>query len=553
MENTCEMIGSQILKYKIVDKLGEGGMSIVYLAVHETLGHKVAIKVLNPNLLENEAVKKLFKKEGKFMATLNHSKIIKVIDIDERPDRFSIIMEFVEGITLKDKVQSKGPLDDEETYHIFSQILTALQFCHTHNIIHRDIKPSNILVQPDGQVKILDFGIAKLIAEDKDLTKTNLQMGTPPFMSPEHVEPLREIDHRSDIYSLGATLYFVLKGSVPYSECTLFETFQNIINEPLPEINKKSKFKELISIACQKDKNKRFQSCDEWLQLMNNMHSPSTKVADRKNNKDETKVDFRPKKSLSQEETVIVQHGETNNDDVYKKPHKLNLNIHTRYLTFTLALILIGFCIYLFISYYKNDSPNRKEIIKESMPSIKIGNQVWMSENLRVTKFRSGAEIKEANTKDDWDEAIKNKQPAWCYYANDASKGNTYGLLYNWYAVYDPRGLAPAGWHIPDATEWQILIDSLGGTEHAGVKLKSNNHWIDGGIGNNESGFNGLPGGYRGENSSFSSIGISGIWWSSSSTGPDNAASFFIYYSNSFIFKDQKSKAFGFSVRCVQN
>ena len=128
-----------------------------------------------------------------------------------------------------------------------------------------------------------------------------------------------------------------------------------------------------------------------------------------------------------------------------------------------------------------------------------------------------------------------------------------YGILYNWYAINDSRGLAPIGWRIPSEKEWKDLIDSLGGPDFAGVKLKSQTRWNNDGNGNNASGFSGLPGGYRNEKGVYSSVGFTGIWWSSSSNNDNSAISYYVYNSNSFIFKEEKLKNNGLSVRCIKN
>ncbi|MBM3401498.1 MAG: hypothetical protein FJY21_04145 [Bacteroidetes bacterium] len=130
--------------------------------------------------------------------------------------------------------------------------------------------------------------------------------------------------------------------------------------------------------------------------------------------------------------------------------------------------------------------------------TVTIGNQVWMTKNLDLDKFRNGDPIQEAKTNEEWKKAGENKQPAWCYYNNDPANGTKYGKLYNWYAVTDPRGLAPKGWHIPTDMEWTILIDYLGGPDVAGGKMKStgSEYWKSPNReASNESGFSGLPGG----------------------------------------------------------
>ncbi len=188
--------------------------------------------------------------------------------------------------------------------------------------------------------------------------------------------------------------------------------------------------------------------------------------------------------------------------------------------------------------------------------TITIGKQVWMTHNLNVRTFRNGDTIPQAKTDEEWEKADKNKQPAWCYNENIATNGIKYGKLYNWYAVNDPRGLAPIGYHIPTNDEWTILINYLGGEDEAGKKMKSTSGWKDNGNGTNESGFSGLPGGYRYPSSegSFESIGSCGGWWSSTEMERDTVyAEFRIVRYDGEIITDAFLKICGFSVRCLKD
>ena len=266
------MIGNNIGKYKIIRLIGEGGMASVYEAEHEMLGTKVAVKVLNPILSANTQIRERFKNEAKMMASFNHPNITKIIDFDDQPHQLSIVMEFLEGEDLNDKIKRYGPLSQKEVKDIFVQTLSAFQYAHEKGVVHRDIKPSNIYVQPNGQVKILDFGIAKLFGQGNEMTQTGTQMGTPIYMSPEQVKADKSIDHRSDIYSLGVTLYFALNGKPPYNTDILsqFDIFNKIVYEQLPELQGQGAFIELIKKATQKDREQRFQSCKEWIHAAEN-------------------------------------------------------------------------------------------------------------------------------------------------------------------------------------------------------------------------------------------------------------------------------------------
>jgi uncharacterized protein (TIGR02145 family) len=189
--------------------------------------------------------------------------------------------------------------------------------------------------------------------------------------------------------------------------------------------------------------------------------------------------------------------------------------------------------------------------------SVRIGNQVWMTENLNVDRFRNGDLIPEAKTEEEWKKAGENKQPAWCYYDNDPKNGEKYGKLYNWYAVNDPRGLAPKGWHIPSHAEWITLTDYLGGEEVAGGKMKStsgwNSGWNENSNGTNSSGFSGLPGGERHYDGTFKRIGNFGSWWTSTENDRTTAWFHFMGYFAGYVYRANDGKSNGFSVRCIKD
>ena len=188
---------------------------------------------------------------------------------------------------------------------------------------------------------------------------------------------------------------------------------------------------------------------------------------------------------------------------------------------------------------------------------VKIGKQVWMAENLNVATFRNGDPIPEAKTEEEWKKAGKNRQPAWCYYENRAVQddpiyGENYGKLYNWYAVNDPRGLAPKGWHIPTDDEWTVLTNFLG--EEAGYKMyKKGYNRVDFKEGINESGFNGLMCGYRSSDGPFYNIGEFGFWWSSAENDAFYAWFRKLYFKFGIIGRDYKGKGEGVSVRCLRD
>ena len=183
--------------------------------------------------------------------------------------------------------------------------------------------------------------------------------------------------------------------------------------------------------------------------------------------------------------------------------------------------------------------------------TVRIGPQIWAVANLNVITFRNGDSIREAKTNNEWVKAGESGKPAWCYYNNDPANGLKYGRLYNWYAVNDPRGLAPAGWILPSDADWAKLINFLGGPGSAGTKMKSNGRWNDGTDGTNETGFTGFPEGYRVENGSFQNIGSMGIWWSTTENNPLSAFDHYLSQSSS-LSRSNSPKQRGESVRCIK-
>lgn len=274
------MIGEKILNYKIESLIGEGGVGSVYLATHMQLGRKVAIKVLNPHLVNHPEVRERFRNEAATLSSLQHIHIVTLYDYLEDEKGLFLIMEYVPGQSLDEYIRkTSGPLPEQKTIYFFNQILDGFAYAHSKGIIHRDIKPSNIIITFEADIKILDFGIAKILKEGKmNLTKTGSKLGTVLYMSPEQVQG-QTVDKRTDIYSLGITLFQMLTGCAPYDEyiSTEYEIYKKIVNEPLPPARSiypavSDKMQAIIDKATAKDPRLRFQSCEEFKDALN---SPS--------------------------------------------------------------------------------------------------------------------------------------------------------------------------------------------------------------------------------------------------------------------------------------
>src|SRR5918996_1541909 len=200
-------------RYRIVRKLGTGGMANVYLAEDEVLGRRVAIKILNERHAGDDQFVERFRREAKNAASLSHPNIVSIYDRGEAEGTYYIAMEHLDGRTLKELIVARGPAPPKVAIEYVRQILAALRFAHRKGIVHRDIKPHNVLVDADGRVKVTDFGIAR--AGASQMTEAGSIVGTAQYLSPEQARG-DAVDQRSDLYSLGVVLYELLTGHVPF-------------------------------------------------------------------------------------------------------------------------------------------------------------------------------------------------------------------------------------------------------------------------------------------------------------------------------------------------
>jgi len=229
-------IGAMIHHYKVLSLIGKGGMGEVYQCEDTMIGRMVAIKVLNPALSNDEGLIKRFKQEARIQVQLTHPHIVNLHAMMEFEGKLLIIMEYVPGMTLKDLIARTGPIPEQRSLHILRQLVEALSYAHSKNIIHRDIKPSNIILDDADNAKILDFGIAKVMGEH-GLTSTGSNIGTILYMSPEQIQTPKTIDHRSDLFSLGITFFEMLSGKLPYNTQTDsdFALQSQIVRNELPD------------------------------------------------------------------------------------------------------------------------------------------------------------------------------------------------------------------------------------------------------------------------------------------------------------------------------
>ncbi len=261
------MEGKQIGNYRILEKLGEGGMGVVYKGVDTQLDRPVAIKMLKANLADNPGLVERFRTEAKTQANLNHVNLATLYAFLVDQEIAFMIMEFVEGETFEQIIRRRGPLPPEQALPWFKQALLGIGAAHRMGIVHRDIKPSNLMLNSKGIVKVMDFGIAKLVGT-RGMTRTGVQLGTPAYMAPEQIQN-RAIDVRTDIYALGITLYQMFSGKAPFDSGSDFDIMNEQVNVPPPLLKRMYpyapvQYQNVVMKALEKDPEKRFQTVEEF-------------------------------------------------------------------------------------------------------------------------------------------------------------------------------------------------------------------------------------------------------------------------------------------------
>ena len=267
------MIGKIISNYKIEEKIGEGGMGSVYRGVDTMLDREVAIKALKPELASQDSLVERFRTEAVTLAKLNHPNVATLFSMLREGDELYMVLEFVRGETLDNILKRRGALSAAEAIPVFCQVLDGIDHAHELGIVHRDIKPANMMLTEKGTLKVLDFGISRLLGSAR-MTRAGNIIGTLEYMAPEQVRGM-ETDSRSDIYALGMMLYEVLTGKLPFDTKNEFELmklqteelpqFPREVNPDIPEV-----VEEAIMRAIRKEPNERFQSAREFCEMLLN-------------------------------------------------------------------------------------------------------------------------------------------------------------------------------------------------------------------------------------------------------------------------------------------
>jgi serine/threonine protein kinase len=228
-----DLEGKTIGTYQVIEEVGRGGMAVVYRAYQPSLNRYVAIKVLPPQFAFDEQFVERFQREARAAAGLRHPNIVVIHDVGHHKDLYYIVMEYLEGRTLKQLIEQQGPLPPQRVARIVEQIASALDYAHQRGFVHRDVKPANIFAGDGDRITLTDFGIAKAASETQHLTRTGTLMGTPEYMSPEQVEG-GTVDPRTDLYALGVVLYQMLVGRVPFSATTPHAVLYKHVHQPPP-------------------------------------------------------------------------------------------------------------------------------------------------------------------------------------------------------------------------------------------------------------------------------------------------------------------------------
>jgi serine/threonine protein kinase len=221
-------------RYDIISKIADGGMGSVYKARNQVTGEIVAIKIVPPNMANNQVLIKRFEQEFRAASRIENENLVRALDFGYENNTPYLVMEYVEGETLGQRIERQGRLPEKDAIKIIGQIAKGLHSAHQLGLVHRDVKPDNILITPDGRAKLADMGLVKEVETELNLTRTGRGLGTPQFMAPEQFRNAKHADARCDIYSLGATLYMAVSGELPFRSCSPLDAWMKKVQNDFP-------------------------------------------------------------------------------------------------------------------------------------------------------------------------------------------------------------------------------------------------------------------------------------------------------------------------------
>ncbi len=587
-------------KYKIISKISQGNFGITYLAEQTCLDRKICIKefffkgscersqngyvtVTTSGKDITESFRRKFIREAKRLSQFDHPNIVKVIDVFEENGTAYMVMDYIEGQTLQQIVDRKGKLTETEALAYIIPLCDALEVVHDKGLLHLDIKPSNILIKKKTNTPVLiDFGISKFTEASGDDNSTTTPVALTKGYAPleQYGQDLVKLTSATDVYSVGATLYKLVTGITPPEAGIIV---QDGIKSP-SELNLiiSEQLNAIILQALSVKTTHRHQSISI---LKADLMSISGKV------------DF---KDIEEDTEVIgeVRIPFTTIEPNPQRPIKKRKRVVALWIFFSISILIALFFLAKalivkketiqrvneikrsqeyapqknspnpYIDRLGNPSENEKPLLLQSTnndqsltdidgnvyKTVKIGSQVWMAENLKVTKYNDAISIPLETDSRSWENLTTH---GYCWYDNDpANNKNTYGALYNWYTV-NSGVLCPTGWHIPTDTEWTTLTTYLGGDAIAGGKLKEKDtsHWLSPNAGaTNETVFTAVPGGCRNSNGIFQDIGYGGYWWTLTENSSEKAWYRAMGYDHSGTSRNNfGSKRDGYSVRCLRD
>ena len=553
------MNGKTVNGYTLKRLLGKGGMAEVWYA-ETKIGTVGAVKILNPDLSLNENIAKRFLQEAKVTAKLNHPNIRQVLNYDEIEGRPCMIMEYLEGDDLKARMQRGERFSQQQLEKWWGQLVSALNYTHAKDIVHRDIKPANIFITSDGDVKLLDFGIAK-VRDSLTATSTGAQMGTLMYMSPEQIRDSKHIDFKTDIYSLAVTFVQLLTGVAPYDSNSTddLEMRINIATVPLDLEGVPAAWKQFLTPYLEKEPQKR--------PALKNFSGEAVAQP-----VDATAIETpQAATPVDEEATAIIDSPKPATPKLPKPKKKLTW---LWILLGVTALLAVGVVAWLFTNRGDDLTPTEEVVTSkitveegdgwvkfdgEKYKTVKLGDQVWMAENIRATKDKDGKKIPLG------DETSYETPYRYCPDANSANVSE-YGYLYNWAAA---KKVCPDGWHLPTDAEWTQLenyVSSQGGyvcgndEDYIAKALASNTGWEHSSdkcdVGNNLSsnnatGFSALPAGTS--YGSYSDFGYYAAFWSATEYSSGYAYYRFLGSGNAYVYRYNANKSSGFSVRCLRD
>ena len=339
----------EIPGYRIEKTIGEGGMATAYLAVQESLGRLAVLKVLNTGSRDTKEHVERFLNEGRIVASLNHPHIITIYDIGIAEDFLFISMEYIEGGDLKYRL--RHPISSNEAIDIVKKICSGLDAAHKKGIVHRDVKPGNILFDKKGEPLLTDFGIAKRLTMDQDLTSTGVFLGSPNYMAPEQAED-GPIDGRADIYALGVILYEMLAGQKPYKSESVIDVIVQHKQAPVPTLPEEHKaYQSLLNLMMAKNRKNRFRDASSVLHYIHHLEQ-----VESANSSDGISTGERTKE-MPVDEVFTSHMGQ------YKKTRKWP----TYLLTSLLILTGTGFAV---VSYMNSQLSNENYSLKRSQAEV---------------------------------------------------------------------------------------------------------------------------------------------------------------------------------------